>query len=160
MPHFQSLYLVPEPHALETVWEICDAMPEALLSNTNVHVGPFWCASIEDDEAAALYARLRYSGPPPGWGAEELPFARNEIVVPDDERANTEEMLQSGCRSAATWHRIVTITAPMEAHEAFQTAREFVLAYHAELDDLERLVDEEIEAVRALLDGLDARGRP
>jgi hypothetical protein len=119
LPHFQALHLVPEQHALETVWQICDEMPEALLSNTSVQVEPFWCARIEVDDAA-LYGRLRYSEPLPGWSAEELPFRCNEVVVPEHER-NVEEMLRDECPSAATWHQIVTVTAPMAAHEAFQS---------------------------------------
>jgi hypothetical protein len=159
MSHIQSLYLVPEQNAFETVWQICDEMPEPLLSNTSVQVEPFWCARIEDEEAA-LYGRLRYSDPLPGWRAEELPFGSNEIVIPDHERAGAEEMLRSESRSAATWHRIVTVTAPMAAHETFQAAHAAILAHHAKLDELERLVDEETETVQALLDGLGAHGRP
>lgn len=48
-------------------------------------------------------------------------------VTPHDERDAIEKMLSDECPSAATWHRIVTVTAPEEAHKAFQVAREGVL---------------------------------
>jgi hypothetical protein len=154
------LCALPENDAWRTMAQIFTEMPHGMSRRMETQIEPFWCVKIADEDAA-FYARMRYHEVPFDLSDPdaESPLEPGEIIVPQAERPEVERMLREESRSAATWQRIVSLTAPEEVCRAFQVAHEQVVARKAALDELERLVDEELAAVGALLDHLDLRGQ-
>lgn len=151
MPTKQFLCTLPETDAHLTIVQIYAAMPHGMFGKIEMQIEPFWCVKIADEDAA-LYARMRYHDVPFELSDPDAdgPLESDEIIIPHDERPEVERMLREECRSAATWERIVTITAPEEVRRAFQVAYEQVLARKAALDELERLVGDELARVAEL----------